>query len=431
MSSELGPPPPTCGSVDVRQVGRLRLCTRGFFFEPDDHRLPIYKFPFRATPGAPVVKAGLALPSGLAAALAASEPLDDAKVIVVQPTSVLEMKANNVIEPYRTVSLPDLAPREAAAPQSPPTAGRSFRGAPKPAAVAAKPAARPIVEGAASHVGGRTTVLFALQHALASGVAPLAQQLWRIQQQSAAGAHSSAEAAALAPILDQRRDGPFDTALVSSYRERALLPAGPVATYAERVFPLVSCPGRIMVTDAAVYLMPVAINAVAGRCDGVGGGRGRRARGSFPPHPPAPPCSDACSKWPLKDIRRVLRRRRLLRETGLELVLTDTAAAFSAASAAAEAAGLSRTGGVASGGVFLAFSSPALRDTVYRCILKARSPAPPDPLLRDPATSRTRARRRCETASGSGKVLRGAAARDQALTLTQSSAIRRPLLSMR
>lgn len=251
----------------MRQVGRLRLCTRGFFFEPDDHRLPIYKFPFRAAPGAPVARADLAaLPRGLSAALAASEPLDDSKVLVLQASTALELKANNVIEPYKTVPLPDLAPREAVAPQSPPTArgGAARGGAPK---AAPKSAARAIVEGAASHVGGRTTVLFSLQHALAgSGLAPLAQQLWRIQQQIAAGAHSSAEAAALTPILDQRRDGPFDTALVSSFRERALLPAGPLATYAERIFPLVSCPGRIMVTDAAVYLMPVAINAVAGRC---------------------------------------------------------------------------------------------------------------------------------------------------------------------
>ena len=65
----------------------------------------------------------------------------------------------------------------------------------------------------------------------------------------------------------------------------------------------------------------------------------------------------------------MLRRRRLLRETGLELVLTEAASTYSAA--AAEAAGLnSRVGSSSSGGVFLSFSTPALRDAVYRCILK-------------------------------------------------------------
>ena len=182
----------------------------------------------------------------------------------MQVTCAVEMKANNVVEPYKTSALLDLSPKEAAAPLSP---SATSRGGQRVAAskVVPKPAAKAMVEGAASHVFGRTIVLFALPHPAASGLAPLAHELWRIQRQCAMGAHSSYEAAALAPILDQRRDGAFNMSLVSSFRERALLPVAPVATYAERIFPLVACPGRVMVTDTAVYLMPVAINAVAGR----------------------------------------------------------------------------------------------------------------------------------------------------------------------
>lgn len=182
----------------------------------------------------------------------------------MQVTCAVEMKANNVVEPYKTSALLDLSPKEAAAPLSPSATSRGGQRAAASKAVP-KPAAKAMVEGAASHVFGRTIVLFALPHPAASGLAPLAHELWRIQRQCAVGAHSSYEAAALAPILDQRRDGAFNMSLVSSFRERALLPVAPVATYAERIFPLVACPGRVMVTDTAVYLMPVAINAVAGR----------------------------------------------------------------------------------------------------------------------------------------------------------------------
>jgi hypothetical protein len=73
-----------------------------------------------------------------------------------------------------------------------------------------------------------------------------------------------------------------------------------------------------------------------------------------------------------------MRRKRLLRETGLELVLTDSASDASGSSS--EAAGL---GGRSGGSVLLAFASPAVRDTVYRVLLKVRlrgyGPRPPLP----------------------------------------------------
>jgi hypothetical protein len=77
-------------------------------------------------------------------------------------------------------------------------------------------------------------------------------------------------------------------------------------------------------------------------------------------------CSDAVLKWPIKDVRRVLRRRRLLREIGLELILSGAAADLSGS--ALQATGMSDSRG---SGLFLAFSTPEVRDSVYRCILKA------------------------------------------------------------
>jgi factor associated with neutral sphingomyelinase activation len=341
--------------------GRLRLCTRGIFFEPDDHRSPITKFSFRNCPGCPISCVDLPLSAAISAATA-SERLDRGKLFTIQSQIASEMKVNNVIAPYKSVVLSDLSPSKDVAASPQPTARTRTVAGP-----ARKQAAT--VVGPLSHVTGRTTVLFALQHASVASIVPLAQQLWSIQQQCASGAHSSFERAALCPILDARREGPFDISLLSDYRERPLLPSGPMAVYAERVFPLVVCPGRIMVTERAgserivvenslvvprddtiycvtsripsVYLLPVAINCVAG--------------------------SDAVYKWPLKDVRRVLRRRRLLRETGLELILTESAAA--AFGASGDAAGLGSRLGAASG-VFLAFTTPAVRDSVYRCILK-------------------------------------------------------------
>jgi len=152
------------------------------------------------------------------------------------------MKANNVIAPYKTTMLPDLSQPDMATPQSPSGRSGTMRSLITKATPKAAPSKPALAEGAASHVPGRTVVLFALQHAAAASLVPLAQQLWRIQRQCAAGAHSTHEVSALSSILDSRREGPFNMGLVSSFREKALLPAGPVAVYAERIFPLVTCP---------------------------------------------------------------------------------------------------------------------------------------------------------------------------------------------
>jgi hypothetical protein len=218
----------------------MRLCTRGVYFEPDDARLPLTKFPFRQMPGCPITHTELPLSSNLLLALGPGRG-DETKVMYLQPLSCVEMKINNVIGPYQSIALAG-----AGEPQRDVATVQVGRG--RGAAVAKS---SQIASGASSHAPGRTTVVFSLQHTAPSSLSPLARQLWCIQRQCAAGAHASFERSELAPILGSRREGPFDLSLMTDYRERPLLPAGPAAIYAERVHPFVVCPGRLMVTERA------------------------------------------------------------------------------------------------------------------------------------------------------------------------------------
>jgi WD40 repeat protein len=370
------PPPPPAFQLVSHKKGRLRVCTRGLFFEPEDVRVPILKLPFRA------MHAG---PSALtpAAALAAADPFFDpllaavaasnsegcigggeeggrrgnnnannsssnsiaGNTLVCQCSSMVEMKVANVVAPYRFRTFPEPPPRDQGAKDAAEGGGK---------------------EGSFALRPGHAAFALCLTHTSCGAVLPVVQQLWSIQQR-ARKAHSSFERAALEPVLSARREGPFNLSLLLDFRERPLLPVAPMAITAERIFPLVSCPGRMMVTERAVYFQPVPINNVSG--------------------------SDPVACWHLQSVARVLRRTRLQRAVALELVLGGSgsgsgglAAAASGAStlhlplpvpaavsalvdsSAVNAAGLKIDSGAAAT-VFLVFSSPAAREEVYQLIL--------------------------------------------------------------
>jgi factor associated with neutral sphingomyelinase activation len=204
-------------------------------------------------------------------------------------------------------------------------------------------------------------VVLALLHMNAAQVLPLVTQAWTIQQ-AASAAPSGYERLAVEAILQPRRDGPFNLTLLGDYRERPLLPVAPQAISLERVFPLVTCPGRVMLTERALYVQPIPLNNVGG--------------------------SDSVAVIPLRDIRRVMRRRRLQRETGLEVFLHESAAgagagvapgsveaaaglrscSSSSSSASSSSAG---SGGMPGAGAsyFFGFQSRGDRDRVYRELL--------------------------------------------------------------
>jgi hypothetical protein len=272
-----------------------------------------------------------------------AESLSARDAIAFQITAQTEMKPGSLIGPYRARSFPDPAPAAAGAGlASAGVGGPSSLGAPPPGA----------------HVAGRQTVVLALLHMNAAQVLPLVTQAWTIQQ-AAAAAPSGYERLAVEAILQPRRDGPFNLTLLGDYRERPLLPVAPQAISLERVFPLVTCPGRVMLTERALYVQPIPLNNVGG--------------------------SDSVAVIPLRDIRRVMRRRRLQRETGLEVFLHESAAGAGAgvapgsveaaaglrSSAAAASSSAGSSGGMPGAGAsyFFGFQSRGDRDRVYRELL--------------------------------------------------------------
>ena len=144
-------------------------------------------------------------------------------------------------------------------------------------------------------------VLLTLAHSSAESLLATVGQLWDIAQGSR-GKGSDAEREALAPLLRERHEGPFDRSGLADYTETLLLDAK-APWLVHRVEPLVDCPGRVVISDTALYFQPAPINNFAHL---LGSGSSTAA-------------AQGVLRWPLARISAVLRRRRLMREVGLEV----------------------------------------------------------------------------------------------------------------
>ncbi|RYG41334.1 hypothetical protein EON68_03195, partial [archaeon] len=215
--------------------------------------------------------------------------------IVWQSTMRVDMKPNGGIGPYQVKSLVEVS--GGALPGSSPsadggddagagsvsagssslertkaffspakTAGTAASGAKRTAsgmaAAAAEASAAAAAAAAGDHTPTRYTYIVQLTHTSGSQMVTLLQQLWSIQQRCKKQSVGF-ERTALEAVVAPRRDGPFNLSLLSDFREKPLLPAAPLAFTVERVFPLVTCPGRIMVTEKAVYIQPSALNNIS------------------------------------------------------------------------------------------------------------------------------------------------------------------------
>ncbi len=89
----------------------------------------------------------------------------------------------------------------------------------------------------------------------------------------------------------------FDRSLLVDFRERFLLPA---AVEVNRIRPLVNNPGCLMLTDSQLYFQPATINNIG----------------------------EVVTNFPIAKILRVLKRRYLLRQIGLEIFMGETESVF-------------------------------------------------------------------------------------------------------
>ena len=217
--------------------GRVFVCTRGLFFEPDDLRAPIVKLPFRAMAGKPIAVSALGAETATELnALVNAESLSPRNAFACQVTQAIFMKPSGAAEPYRHRHYEDTGAAKAAATAAAAhkekdegkkkATGGGFFGKSRIAAGAETDSHSESGSGGGSSgaaagvfVAGRSTAVIALLHSVLSDVVPLALQLWEIQMMCADAA-TGRERARIEPIISARREGAFDLSRESFFPPR-------------------------------------------------------------------------------------------------------------------------------------------------------------------------------------------------------------------
>ncbi|KAG7396508.1 hypothetical protein PHYBOEH_002161 [Phytophthora boehmeriae] len=191
--------------------GRLKVCTRGFFFEPQDGNLPILRFFFRDMKDMPVAELHDHPEAG-----------DCAIFLAFKVSSVVEMKERGVDHPYvqkETSKLPEKKLSGAAVPEK---------------------------------------FIFALLHSKIEEFLKNVRPIWELAHQKSV-MNKVDEEALLEPVLSPRLTDQFDSSLLVDFRERPLMTKGKLV---DRIVPLLKYPGCLMLTNQRLYFQPAQVNNV-------------------------------------------------------------------------------------------------------------------------------------------------------------------------
>ncbi|TYZ58484.1 hypothetical protein PybrP1_004189 [[Pythium] brassicae (nom. inval.)] len=183
--------------------GRLKVCTRGFFFEPQDLNLPILRFPFRDMAEPP------------AAELFDQPPGDCGLFLSFRAKTVVEMKERGVDHPY-------------------------------------------VAKDTSCTGNGAATFVFALLHSRIEDFLRSVEPIWALAHRKSV-LNRVDEEALLAPVLRPRLTDQFDASLLVDFRERPLLAKGRLV---DRIVPLLKYPGCLMLTNQRLYFQPAQVNNV-------------------------------------------------------------------------------------------------------------------------------------------------------------------------
>ncbi|CAI5739216.1 unnamed protein product [Peronospora farinosa] len=247
--------------------GRLKVCTRGFFFVPQDLQRPILRFPFRSFIAEPVAECFVQWP------IINFERISDytiEKVPVVyltfQTQQVIELQARGIDHPYiykdtsitKEMEVIDTGNKQKS----------SLRG-----------------ETPAKYI-------FTLQHVTLDAFLASIHVIYDVSKLPRRLRTKAEEEALLAPVLAPRLTDKFDLSLLIDFRERILMKRGCVAN---RIEPLLKFPGCLMLTTRRLYFQPAPLNNVL----------------------------DPVLNWDYTDVDQVYKRRYLLQQIGLEIYLSN------------------------------------------------------------------------------------------------------------
>ncbi|RLN72548.1 hypothetical protein BBJ28_00019162 [Nothophytophthora sp. Chile5] len=197
------------GSSKVQ--GRLKVCTRGFFFEPQDNNLPILRFFFRDMAEMPVAELH-----------DHPEAADCAIFLAFSVSSVVEMKERGVDHPYMQKETSGMS-------------GGSSNGGVVP-----------------------TKYTFALLHSKIEEFLTNVRPIWELAHKEDV-LNKVDEEILLDPVLRPRQTDQFDSSLLVDFRERPLLTKGKLV---DRIVPLLKYPGCLMLTNQRLYFQPAQVNNV-------------------------------------------------------------------------------------------------------------------------------------------------------------------------
>lgn len=198
-----------------RVHGRIKVCTRGLFFVPDDLYLPILRFPFRAMRAEPMAECFVDQDSAAMTVM----------YLTFQTKQVVEMKTRGIDHPY---IYKDTSPSDA-------TVAPDFA------------------------ADAPSKYLFTLLYSSIEAFLANIHVIYEVASLPRRAMTKTDEEALLAPVLAPRLLHEFDPSLLVDFREKLVLPA---AQPVERIEPLLRYPGCIMLTDQRLYFQPAQLNNV-------------------------------------------------------------------------------------------------------------------------------------------------------------------------
>ncbi|KAL4133456.1 hypothetical protein PRIC2_003773 [Phytophthora ramorum] len=239
--------------------GRVKVCTRGLFFVPQDLQLPILRFPFRCMTSEPVAECFVQ---------PANETVDVPIVyLTFQTKQVVEMRERGIDHPYvykdttDSVEVDDIR------------SSGSGSGSSLSEEVPAK-------------------FIFTLQHTTLEAFLASIHVIYEVSNLPRQMLTKAEEETLLAPVLAPRLTDTFDPSLLIDFRERLLMEKGCVT---DRIEPLLKFPGCLMLTTLRLYFQPAPLNNVF----------------------------DPVLNWEYTNVDQVYKRRYLLQQTGLEVYLRN------------------------------------------------------------------------------------------------------------
>ncbi|KAI9912925.1 hypothetical protein PsorP6_005176 [Peronosclerospora sorghi] len=184
--------------------GRLKVCTRGFFFEPQDTTLPMLRFFFRDMKEMPVAELH-----------EHPEAVDCAIFLAFKVSLVLEMKERGVDHPY-------------------------------------------VQKETGESTGVPEKYTFLLLHSKIEEFLKNARPIWELAHKDNV-MNKVDEEALLESVLLPRQTDQFDSSLLVDFRERPLQTRGKLV---DRIVPLLKYPGCLMLTNQRLYFQPAQVNNV-------------------------------------------------------------------------------------------------------------------------------------------------------------------------